>query len=95
MVCDYGFSRDVGQVSHGQSSQFLGIASDSLNCSEETKNLIDLAVRELIEGEYIRAVDLLRANENKLDAITSALLERETLMDSDVDEIIAGCSNPT
>lgn len=95
MVCDYGFSKDVGHVSHGQSSQFLGIASDSLNCSEETKNLIDMEVRKLIDGAYSRAVELLKANENKLDAIASALLERETLMDSDVDEIVAGCSNPT
>ncbi len=95
MVCEYGFNNVIGQLALAQRSEFLGMSSESLNCSEATKRLVDEEVKKLIDTAYANACGLLKSNRSKLDAIAGALLEKETLLDSDVDEIIANCSNPT
>ncbi len=95
MVCEYGFSEVVGQLALAQRSQFLGMSSESLNCSEATKTLVDQEIKRLIDAAYDKAKRLLAENRVKLDAIANSLLEKETLLDSEVDEILGGCSNPT
>jgi len=46
------------------------------------------ACRNLMESLYSDTLELLRSNQNILEAITNALLENETLSEEDLDEII-------
>jgi cell division protease FtsH len=65
------------------------MSSEELNCAEATKRLIDEEVKRLIDEAYSNAIQLLTANKSKLKAIAEALLEKETLLNEDVDEILA------
>jgi cell division protease FtsH len=82
MVGRWGMSEAVGLVS------VLPASADDLHpgrdgASEATRQLVDGEVRRIIDGCYETAVDLLRENRSRLEALTRSLLERETLGESD------------
>ena len=52
--------------------------------SEATAEKIDNAVREILEEAKSRAVKILKDNREKLDLLTSTLIEKETLDDSEI-----------
>ena len=52
------------------------------------------ACKNLMESLYNNTLELLRSNQTKLEAITKALLENETLSEEDLDEIILGLHVP-
>ncbi len=81
MVKKYGMSDKVGIVSYDEGGEvFIGRDfGQSKNYSEKMAAVIDDAVSELLNSQYEEAKKLLKANENKLQAITAALLEKETL----------------
>ena len=75
---------NVGQaVLEKQSTSFLGDASagsgSAKDYSEATAREIDLAVRELIDEAYRRAMDLLTTHSGDLSRGAELLLERETI----------------
>jgi cell division protease FtsH len=47
--------------------------------SEQTQQLVDAEVRRLADEAYAEAVELLRGERPRLDALAQALLEAETL----------------
>ena len=51
--------------------------------SEETHQLIDLEVRRLVAAAHDEVVEFLREHRDKLDSLAEALLEHETLDQSD------------
>jgi len=51
--------------------------------SPETQHLVDEEVRRLVADAHEETVALLRENRGKLDALAAALLEHETLDESD------------
>jgi cell division protease FtsH len=51
--------------------------------SPETQQLVDEEVRRIVESEHQAVVELLRTNRGKLDALAGALLEHETLDQTD------------
>jgi cell division protease FtsH len=57
--------------------------------SEEIAAAIDEEVRAFIESAHQEAYDVLVANRDVLDAMVLALLERETLDKSEIEEIFA------
>ena len=61
MVCYYGMSEKVGNVSYYDST---GQSDFSFNkpYSEKTAELIDAEVKALIDASYLRAKDILRKN---------------------------------
>eukprot|EP01094_Clydonella_sp_ATCC50884_P024671 TRINITY_DN6259_c0_g3_i1.p2 TRINITY_DN6259_c0_g3~~TRINITY_DN6259_c0_g3_i1.p2 ORF type:complete len:321 (-),score=121.73 TRINITY_DN6259_c0_g3_i1:183-1145(-) len=69
MVTKYGMSDAIGKVFFDKDEEL----------SEETRNLIDREVRKLINEHYDIALNLLKKNKDKLDRITNALLEYETI----------------
>lgn len=90
MVCDWGMS-ELGMVALGesQSGGYLGQAGVSTkNYSEETAQKIDTIVRDLIQDQYARALEILNDKRNALDTIAEALLEHETIDGKHVLEII-------
>ncbi len=90
MVCDWGMS-ELGMVALGesQSGGYLGQGGVSTkNYSEETAQKIDTIVRDLIQDQYARALDILTEKRHALDVIAEALLEHETIDGKHVLEII-------
>ncbi len=59
-----------------------------------TAQKIDEEVRDIVTGAYKKAFQLIRDNLEIHDRMAKALLERETLDSSDIDEIMAGSEAP-
>jgi cell division protease FtsH len=84
MVINYGMSEKVGNVS------YLSMVNDSYMrpFSEHTAQLIDEEVKGMIEQQYTRAKSLLRDKRKELDALAHALLEKEVLHRTDLENLI-------
>jgi cell division protease FtsH len=91
MVCNWGMSEELGPITFGRRDEhvFLGREiSQPKDFSEETARLIDHAMKNLVEGGYQRAKDILATHRAELQALAQALLERETLDAKEIDQII-------
>ena len=70
---------------------FLGnsiVSTKSL--SEETANLIDSEVKDIISEGYDRAKTILTEYHNELEILAQALLEHETLSGDEINDVLAG-----
>ncbi len=84
MVGRWGMSDAVGLVSvlpRPGEQTFPGI--DGNSPSESTRELVDAEVRRIVDACYQRAVSTLRENRHRLDSLSKALLEHETLDEAD------------
>jgi cell division protease FtsH len=93
MVCEWGMSPKLGPVSFGKKEEqiFLGREmATQMDYSEATAVEIDSEIRSIVDGEYSRAIGLLRGHEEALERIAEALLEYETLDGKEIDMLIAG-----
>ncbi len=91
MVCNWGMSEELGPITFGRRDEHVFLGREihqSKDFSEETARLIDHAMKNLVEGAYQQAKDLLATHRAELQALAQALLERETLDAQDVDRII-------
>jgi cell division protease FtsH len=88
MVREFGMSPTLGPVGYPEGgSVFLGGGGPGLSSrpyAEATQAAIDAEVSKLLRQAEVRAVDLLRAHREDLDALVDLLLERETVDGSDV-----------
>jgi len=64
------------------------------NYGEETAKLIDSEVRRFVDEAYEKATAIIKDNREVLDAISMALLERETITGADIDLLMAGKELP-
>lgn len=55
--------------------------------SEKTAEIIDKEVRELVEKAYLRAVDIIRNNKEKVETLAKVLLEKEVIFQEDLIKI--------
>jgi cell division protease FtsH len=86
-------SEKLGPLAFGQKEEqiFLGREfAQHKDYSEETAVLIDQEIRDIVTGAYDKANKILTDNMNVLHALAEALLERETLVEKEIDAIIAG-----
>ncbi len=91
MVCEWGMSEKMGMVEYGKNDDYVFLGSNlgqGREYSEATAQEIDNEVRKLCDDAYVRAVKLLTASRDKLEAIAKALLEYETLDGKQIREII-------
>ncbi len=86
MVCYFGMSEKVGNVSYYDST---GQSDYSFNkpYSEKTAELIDSEIKELIDTAFIRAKDILRKNSEGHKQLAELLLEREVIFTEDLEKI--------
>ena len=80
MVGRWGMSEAIGPLAvmpNPSSGPMFGDGPDSP--SERTRELIDSESRRIVEECYERALGLLREHRAQLDALTEALLDKETL----------------
>jgi cell division protease FtsH len=82
MVTEWGMSEKLGPLRYIENQQevFLGHSvTQSKNVSEATAKLIDEEVRRIVLDGYAKARELIFANRDKLERITRALMEYETI----------------
>jgi cell division protease FtsH len=92
MVTRYGMS-DLGVMVYGENEGevFLGRSvTQHKNVSEATMQKVDAEIRRLIDEQYALARRLLEENRDKVEAMTKALLEWETIDSEQIDDIMAG-----
>ena len=91
MVCEWGMSEDVGAVSYGREDEpiFMGKEIERhKGYSEESAQKIDRAVEKLLNEARKRTVKILTEHRDQLDKLTQALVEKETLDDKEVRELL-------
>lgn len=81
MVTKYGMSKNLGPMTYGSGEEvFLGRDfSSKKDYSEEVAAQIDKETRDIIDGGYEKAENLLTENIDKLHEVAKALLDKETL----------------
>jgi cell division protease FtsH len=93
MVTEWGMSDRLGPLRYNENQQevFLGHAiTQRQNMSEDTAKLIDEEIRRIVtEGER-KAREVLAGNRDKLEAITQALMEYETISGEEVNALMRG-----
>ena len=92
MVTRYGMS-DLGVMVYGENEGevFLGRSvTQHKNVSEATMQKVDAEIRRIIDQQYALARQLLEDNRDKVEAMTKALLEWETIDAEQIDDIMAG-----
>ena len=91
MVTDFGMSRTVGAVKLGttENETVLGLSATSRDFSEDVAAQVDREVRELMDVAHREAWEILSRNRVVLDELANQLLERETLLEKDLEVIFA------
>ncbi len=84
MVTVYGLNEEVGNITYYDSS---GNDSFVKPYSEETGRKIDKEISKMIEAQYVRAIELLDNNREKLTILAELLLEKEVIFKDDLLEI--------
>ncbi|MCL5247075.1 ATP-dependent zinc metalloprotease FtsH [Cellulophaga sp. 20_2_10] len=86
MVTVYGLNDKIGNLTYYDSS-----GQDSYGFSkpysEETARVIDEEISKLIEEQYVRAIELLDNNKDKLTELAERLLEKEVIFKDDLEKI--------
>lgn len=85
LVVIYGMNEKVGNVSYYdmmQNNQF------SKPYSESTAQLIDQEIRNLVDQQYSRALQLLKEKRKELELLATELLDKEVLLRVDVEHLI-------
>jgi cell division protease FtsH len=93
MVTRYGMSDALGPMVYGENEGevFLGRSvTTHKNMSEATMQSVDAEIRRIIDQQYGLARKLLEDNRDKVEAMTAALLEWETIDAEQISDIMAG-----
>ena len=93
MVTQWGMSDTLGPMVYGEEEGeiFLGRqVTTHRNVSEATMQKVDAEIRRIIDQQYSLARRLLEENSDKVEAMTKALLEWETIDADQVNDIMAG-----
>jgi cell division protease FtsH len=89
MVTRYGMSDKLGPMTFGQKEELVFLGKDigeQRDYSEAIAEQIDAEVRDIVYTAYQRAMDVLSARRQELDAVAEMLLDVETL---DAEEFVA------
>ncbi|MBX9297340.1 ATP-dependent zinc metalloprotease FtsH [Chromobacterium piscinae] len=93
MVTRYGMSDKLGPMVYGENEGevFLGRSiTTHKNLSEATLQQVDAEIRRIIDEQYALARRLLEENRDKVEAMTAALLEFETIDAEQINDIMEG-----
>jgi cell division protease FtsH len=93
MVTQWGMSDSLGPMVYGEEEGevFLGRSvTTHKSVSETTMQQVDKEVRRIIDEQYALARKILEANRDKVERMTRALLEWETIDADQINAIMAG-----
>ena len=92
MVCEWGMSDELGPLTYGKKEEqiFLGREiAQHRDFSEETARQIDLAVKDIILEASQKVEAILKENTDILKRMADDLLEKETIVLEDIEQILA------
>jgi cell division protease FtsH len=98
MVKEYGMSAKVGQVyfAREKRNRFLNIPTEgAVDYSEATAELIDSEVREIVNQQYARALEILRQKREVLDKGAGLLLEKEKIEGTELKALLDETLSPS
>jgi cell division protease FtsH len=91
MVCEWGMSKSLGPIAYGQKEEpiFLGkeIARHK-DYSDETAQQIDKELKSIVESGLKQAKALLTEHKDQLELLATTLVEKETLDDAQIRELL-------
>jgi len=90
MVTQYGMSEKFGLIGLESIQNRYLDGRAVLNCSDVTAAQIDEEVMRILKEAYDKALNLLRANMDKLDEIAAFLIEKETITGKEFMDIFEG-----
>ena len=93
MVTRWGLSEKLGPLTYSEEEGevFLGHSvTQHKTVSDQTQDLIDEEVRNIIDRNYKRSTRLLRENEHRLHVMASALIRYETIDVEQIKDIMEG-----
>ena len=93
MVTQWGMSDSLGPMVYGEEEGeiFLGRSvTTHKNMSEASLQKVDAEIRRILDEQYARARKLLEDNRDKVEAMTAALLELETIDADQINDIMDG-----
>jgi len=93
MVTRYGMSAALGPMVYGENEGevFLGRSvTTHKNMSETTMQKVDAEIRRILDEQYALATKILTESRDKVEAMTAALLEYETIDAEQIGDIMAG-----
>ena len=79
MVGRWGMSEAVGPIAVIPAETRAMLLPPSAEASPESRRLVDAEVRRIIDGAHEDVMAMLAENRDRLEALTAALLEAETL----------------
>ncbi len=93
MVTRYGMSPLLGPMVYAEDEGevFLGRSmSRTTSISEETMQKVDAEIRRILDEQYAKTQAILEANRDKIEAMTAALMQWETIGREQIEDIMAG-----
>jgi len=93
MVTQWGMSDSLGPMVYGEEEGeiFLGRSvTTHKNMSEASLQKVDAEIRRILDEQYARARKLIEDNRDKVEAMTAALLEWETIDADQINDIMDG-----
>jgi cell division protease FtsH len=91
MVCEWGMSERLGPLQYGQKDEPIFIGKEIArhkDYSEKTSEMIDEEIRDIVEGAYKKAWDLLSKHKKMLDKLAKELLEKEVLDGREIQDLV-------
>ncbi|MBE9516757.1 MAG: cell division protein FtsH, partial [Proteobacteria bacterium] len=93
MVMRWGMSDALGPQVYGDNESEVFLGRDMIthqNISNSTAELVDKEIRRIIDEQYDRARHVIEENRDKVEVMTKALLEWETIDAEQINDIIEG-----
>ncbi|RIY40714.1 ATP-dependent zinc metalloprotease FtsH [Neopusillimonas maritima] len=93
IVTRYGMTESLGPMVYAENEGevFLGRSvTKTTHVSESTMQKVDQEIRNIIDQQYTVARDIIEGNHDKMEAMTKALLEWETIDADQIDDIMSG-----
>jgi len=91
MVCEWGMSEELGPLSYGKKDEQIFLGRDigqQRDFSEDTARKIDHEVETIIKEANRRVTEMLAENMDILKRVAEELLEKETIMLEDIEDIL-------
>jgi cell division protease FtsH len=90
MVTRFGMSESMGVMVYEDSENEGFFGGQTKTISEATQQKVDAEIRAILDGQYALSRRLLEENRAKVEMMTKALLEWETIDADQINDIMAG-----
>jgi len=90
MVAMFGMSDQFGMMALASRRNMYLDGGYGMDCAQDTAAQMDRAVKEILDGCYTAAVDIIRENRADMDKVVAYLLEKETITGGEMVAIIEG-----